>query len=232
MAKFNGGIFSKLKGKLAGVVFQQYEGMQVGKEYQPNVKNPSTASQVENRAKFKLASQIVAVFQDVLMIAASGISPYVRIIRGKLVAVIRAASKFEQNSASIDNDVFEYAVNSLHLNPIVQKPVIAGDTISNATITAVEGDVVEYTIVAVDEEGGIAGTKTTRFTAAAAPTQIVAPLTPVTPAYYRIAAVAMRATTGEGAAIFSNLVRLSIIDVSYGVRSGDVEVSHFAYAEI
>lgn len=232
MAKFNGGIYSKLKGKLAGVVFQQYEGLQVGKEYQPNVKNPGTAPQVENRAKFKLASQIVAVFQDTMTIAASGVSPYTRMIRGKLVAAIRAAATFADNAANIEIDDLPNAVNSLHLNPIVAKPTITGDTIGNATITATEGDVVEYTIVAVDENGGIAGSQTIRFTASATPTQVVAPLTPITPAYYRIGAVAMRATTGQGAAIFSNLVQLSIIDVTYGVRSGDVEVSHFAYVEI
>lgn len=232
MAKFNGGIFSKPKGKLAGVVFQQYEGMQVGKEYQPNVKNPSTALQVESRAKFKLASQIVAVFQDVMTIAASGVSPYIRMIRGKLVAVIRAASTFESDSAVIDDDVLEHAVNTLHLNPIVPKPTISGETIGTATISATEGDVVEYTIVAMDSNGDIAGSQTTRFTATSSPTPVTAPLTPITPAYYRIGAVAMRATTGEGAAIFSNIIKLNTIVVTYGVRSGDVEVSHFAYTEI
>lgn len=232
MARFNGGIFSKLKGKLAGVVFQQYEGIQVGKEYQPNVKNPSSAPQVENRAKFKLASQIVAVFQNVMTIAASGVSPYTRMIRGKLVAAIRAAATFANNSASIDSDVLQNAVNSLHLNPIVAKPTISGETISNTKISATEGDIVEYTIVAVDSNGGIAGAQTTRFTATASPVQVLAPVTAETPAFYRIGAVAMRATTGEGAAIFSNLVQLSIIDVTYGVRSGDVEVSHFTYVEI
>lgn len=232
MAKFNGGIFSKIKGKLAGVVFQQYEGMQVGKEYQPNVKNPGTAPQVENRAKFKLASQIVAVFQDVMLIAAANVSPYVRLVRGALVRSIRAAADYAQNEASITTSVLENAVNSLHFNTPVAKPTIAGSGISSATISATAGDTVRYTCVAVDDEGAIIGSVTNTFTATTTPEPVHAPLISGTASYYRIAAVAMRTTTDNGNAQFGNLLDISVINVTYAVRSGDMDTSNMAYIEV
>lgn len=232
MAKLNGGLFSKLKGKVGGVVFQQYEGLNVSKEYQPNVKNPSSQGQVENRAKFKLASQIVAVFQPVMLLAAANVSPYTRLVRGALVRVIRGNATYENDNASIDNNVLESAVNSLHFNSPVAKPVIAGETIGQATISATVGDTVKYTCVAVDAEGAIVGSRTETFVATATPAQIMAPITAETPAFYRVAAVAMRTTSDEGDAMYGNLVQASVIDVTYGVRSGDVATSNMTYVEI
>lgn len=232
MAKFNGGIYSKLKGKLAGVVFQQYEGLQIGKEYQPNVKNPDTARQVENRAKFKLASQVVAVYQDIMLLAAANVSPYVRMIRGALVRAIRSAAEYETGEASISTSALESAVNVLHFNTPVAKPTIAGSDISSATITATVGDTVRYTIVAADLNGAIIGSDTRTFTATATPQQVLAPITSGTPSYYRIAAVAMRTTTEEGNAQYGNLIDISVINVTYAVRSGNMDTSNMSYVEI
>lgn len=61
MAKFNHGVFTKTRGKLGGVVFQQYEGMQIGKEYQPVVKNPNAPEQIATRSRFSLASKTNAI---------------------------------------------------------------------------------------------------------------------------------------------------------------------------
>lgn len=93
MAKFNHGIFSKAKNKLGGVTFQQYEGMQIGKEYQPNVKNPNAPAQVATRTRFSLASKTNSMLFPWLspIMKATGIS-YERFQRGamlkKLMGVI------------------------------------------------------------------------------------------------------------------------------------------------
>lgn len=55
------GLFGKNSGRVGGVVYSNYRGEQVVKSYQPQVKNPNTKRQIEQRAKFKLVSQVSAI---------------------------------------------------------------------------------------------------------------------------------------------------------------------------
>lgn len=89
MARQNHGPLSRAKGKLGGVVYQQYEGMQISREYQPNVKNPQSEKQVENRADFKLASQAVAMFKEVFNARLGKLSIYTRTRRGAAVNALK-----------------------------------------------------------------------------------------------------------------------------------------------
>lgn len=59
-------------GKLGSSVFSVSAGTQVVRQYQPIVTNPSTAKQVDNRARLKLLSQLSAVFADVIAIPKEG----------------------------------------------------------------------------------------------------------------------------------------------------------------
>lgn len=54
------GLFGKNSGRVGGVVYSNYRGEQIVRSYQPQVKNPSTKKQVEQRAKFKLVTQVAA----------------------------------------------------------------------------------------------------------------------------------------------------------------------------
>lgn len=60
-------------GKLAGNVYSVSAGQQIVRAYQPNVANPNTELQVENRTKFKLASQLAAAVSPVLAISKLGL---------------------------------------------------------------------------------------------------------------------------------------------------------------
>lgn len=55
------GITGKLSGKMGAAVFRVREGQQIVTQYNPIVKNPNTAGQQTQRAKFKLMSQLAAV---------------------------------------------------------------------------------------------------------------------------------------------------------------------------
>ena len=55
------GITGKLSGKMGAAVFRVREGQQVVTQYNPLVKNPNTAGQQSQRAKFKLMSQLAAI---------------------------------------------------------------------------------------------------------------------------------------------------------------------------
>ena len=55
------GITGKLSGKMGSAVFRVREGQQIVTQYNPIVKNPNTAGQQTQRAKFKLMSQLAAI---------------------------------------------------------------------------------------------------------------------------------------------------------------------------
>lgn len=226
MAIFNHGIFSKAKNKLGGVTFQQYEGMQIGKEYQPNVKNPNTANQIAARAKFKLASQLVALYNSVLMIAGAKISIYSRYIRGAFVGVISREATYDAQVATISPQEFATAINTRVGSSEVQAPVISGSTAQNATISATAGDIVTYEVVAFDTLGNIIGRDSDSFTASDTPQAITLPLTSTTPDRYDVVAVATRAVTEEGAAIYDNIIGSYDIEVTRLIAAGDVEASN------
>lgn len=69
------GILGKGSGKLGNSVFSIDSGVQIMKEYNPEVKNPRTERQVAQRSKFKLMSQIAAA-----------LAPAIAIKREKLVS--------------------------------------------------------------------------------------------------------------------------------------------------
>lgn len=54
------GLFGKNSGRVGGVVYSTYRGEQIVRAYQPKVKNPNTKKQIEQRAKFKLVTQVAA----------------------------------------------------------------------------------------------------------------------------------------------------------------------------
>lgn len=233
MAKLNGGLFSKLKGKVGGVVFQQYEGLNVSKEYQPNVKNPNSPSQVLNRAVFKLASQFVALYQYVVIVAASTFSPYVRNVRGKLVTVLkRSASVNDPDNPNLKLSDATVAINGINAVAEIPSPALTGADISHAEISAEVGDVVRYTVVAYDTSNNILGTANRQFTATATAESVIAPIVAGTPASYDIMAVAMRAMTENGAVIYSPMNAGYSVAVERLVASGDVAVSHVSSATV
>lgn len=66
------GITGTGSGKLGSSVFSVTSGTQIVRQYQPVVTNPSTAKQVNNRARLKLMSQLSAVMADVIAIPKNG----------------------------------------------------------------------------------------------------------------------------------------------------------------
>lgn len=66
------GITGGLSGKMGSAVFRQRFGETVVSQYQPKVSNPNTTAQSDNRAAFKLISQLGAALADVIAIPRNG----------------------------------------------------------------------------------------------------------------------------------------------------------------
>lgn len=65
--------FLKGVGKIENIVVSQTGGVSIARAYQPNVKNPSTLPQVNQRARLKLASQLAAALAPVVAMAKQGL---------------------------------------------------------------------------------------------------------------------------------------------------------------
>lgn len=63
----------KVTGKIGGVVYSTNAGAIIAREYNPNVANPNTTKQVDQRAKMKLMSQIAAALAPVIVIPKEGL---------------------------------------------------------------------------------------------------------------------------------------------------------------
>lgn len=63
----------KVQGKIGAVVYSTVAGETIAREYNPNVANPNTESQVNQRAKLKLMSQIAAALAPVIVIPKEGL---------------------------------------------------------------------------------------------------------------------------------------------------------------
>ena len=66
-------LFGKISGKLGAVVFSTSSGETISREYNPNVANPNTQAQVNQRAKMKLMSQLSASLAPVIAMTKSGL---------------------------------------------------------------------------------------------------------------------------------------------------------------
>ena len=226
MARQNHGPLSRAKGKLGGVVYQQYEGMQISREYQPVVKNPQTTKQVENRAKFKMASQIVAEFSDVLNARLSNLNIYTRIRRGAAVNAIYGIidSTTPPTSQALVNDVVG-AINAKSVSGISN--ITLNDVSLSFEMTVPTGYTVVFTQCGYDTKGMLTKrlTDTYESDGAAKTVNFLGPKTDI------IMAVAMRALTDAGRATIDN-IRVAqagnawVNEIARGVAAGDIEISN------
>lgn len=153
MSRMNHGPLTRTKGKLGGVVFQQYEGMQIAREYQPNVKNPQSAKQVENRAKFKSASQVIAQFADVINVRLSNYNIYSRIRRAAAVrATYNVFSSVPPDSVSAAVENVIAGLNNISLSAKAA-PTIGELSSGNVPVTVPSGDTGYAIAVSYDDHG-------------------------------------------------------------------------------
>lgn len=66
-------LFGKINGKIGGVVFATSGGVQITREYNPNVSNPNTEAQVNQRARMKLMSQLSSAMAPVITMQKMGL---------------------------------------------------------------------------------------------------------------------------------------------------------------
>lgn len=110
------GIFGKGSGKVGSSVFAVSGGEQIVRQYNPNVSNPSTNAQVQQRAKFKLLSQLAADLAPALAIKKQGM----RSARNQFVSTNFWLTDFQQNTAQLDYTQLQLTDGKSAMPPIVK----------------------------------------------------------------------------------------------------------------
>lgn len=229
MARQNHGPLSRAKGKLGGVVYQQYEGMQISREYQPVVKNPQSEKQTENRSNFKLASQTVGIFKEIINTRLAKFSIYTRKRRGAAVEVIKRKITWDGDGTS--TLLFSDAIAALNSKALTEygAPAI---TVSNNQIqvTAPADSEIIGVMAGFDSNGNYIGRKVVRGTGTAAAVSFSIPGDfQATKAMFLYTV----ANTEEGRAVYDNVTDPGpslFVEVERLINSGDIEVSDIAGA--
>lgn len=92
------GFVGKGSGKLGASVFAISGGEQIVRQYNPQVSNPNTAAQIEQRAKLKLMSQVAAVMAPVIAIPKQGLKS----ARNLFISKNFDLTTYANNTASVD----------------------------------------------------------------------------------------------------------------------------------
>ena len=224
MAKLNHVLFGQAKGKVGGVVLQRYEGMNIAREKPISVKNPQSKKQIEQRAKFKSASQIVAQFKEALNVRLSKISIYTRIRRGSALNAIIDVVEAEPTSVST---LFENILNAINSKSMatIEAPTMGTGADDTITITAESGDNVTYVATNYDEDGKLISREVESYTSTGTAKEVAPDDNAST---FGIMAVAVRATTEAGRATLSNIAGTNnefLLRISRAVNANDMEVS-------
>lgn len=227
MARQNHGPLSRAKGKLGGVVYQQYEGMQVAREYQPVVKNPQTEKQIENRSNFKLASQTVGIFKEIINVRLAKFSIYTRVRRGAAIEAIKRKITWDGHFTS--TLLFANAIAALNAKSLTEysAPMLEASANRISVTAPAETDIIGV-IAGFDSEGKYVGRKVVSAigTGAAATFAI-----PDEFAASKSMFVYTVANTEEGRAVYENTTDPGpslFVQVERLINSGDIEVSDIA----
>ena len=117
------GFVGKGSGKLGAFVFAISGGEQIVRQYNPQVANPSTDAQVEQRAKLKLMSQLAAALAPAIAFKTQGLVS----ARNQFVSKNIGLATYENDEAKIDLTKVTLTGASAFIPAIVWQAVAAGE---------------------------------------------------------------------------------------------------------
>lgn len=114
-------LFGKISGKLGAVVFSTSGGETISREYNPNVANPSSQAQVNQRARMKLMSQLSAALSPVIAMTKDGLVSK----RNKFVKKNFGNTYATQGTAQISYENVQITEGSTGLPQVVVNVLVA-----------------------------------------------------------------------------------------------------------
>lgn len=158
------GLNGKGVGKLGKEVYSINHGVQIRREYNAEVSNPSTDGQVGQRSRFKLASQLSAAMQDVIVMPRKAMSSprnqfvkrNIRYIYGTNVGAIANYDSFQLTNGSLalpGVEVFLRSEQQMSLGLRADAKKIADHVVYNVFQKQADGNLMLRESVVVDDAG-------------------------------------------------------------------------------
>lgn len=97
-------LYGKTTGKIGSIVFSTSGGETIAREYNPNVSNPNTMAQINQRARLKLMSQLSA-----------SLAPVIAIPRKGLVSARNAFTKLNFENSMAQNGIAQITYENVQL---------------------------------------------------------------------------------------------------------------------
>lgn len=116
-------LFGKINGKIGSVVFSTSGGSIIAREYNPNVANPNTMAQINQRARMKLMSQLSASLSTVLAMTKDGLVSK----RNKFTKLNFPASYALNGVAQITYENIQITEGNTSLPALVAAGVVSSD---------------------------------------------------------------------------------------------------------
>lgn len=120
------GVFGTGSGKVGSAVFATAGGEQIVRQYQPKVANPNTDAQVEQRAKFKLLSQLAAAMAPVIVIPKQGLTS----ARNRFVSINSSLVSYNNGAASVNLQNIQLTDSIVAIPNINVYPTVTANTVS------------------------------------------------------------------------------------------------------
>lgn len=127
-------LFGKINGKLGSVVFSTSGGSIIAREYNPNVANPNTMAQINQRARMKLMSQLSASLSPVLAMTKDGLVSK----RNKFTKLNFPASYALNGTAQITYENVQITEGNTALPALSAEGVISNDQMNLAVTLSSE----------------------------------------------------------------------------------------------
>ena len=232
MARLNHVLFGQAKGKVGGMVLQRYEGMNIAREKPISVKNPQTTKQTEQRAKFKLASQFVGIFSEIINTRLSPMSIYTRTRRAEAIKAIISSATMSGNtpdSAVISLTNAVAAINAKSMSEYAAPTIANGDR--TYQVTAPAGTTIIGVITSYDTNGDLVDRKIVSASGTGAAVNFTYLTEGTTQSAIFLYTVAL---TEEGRASLDNIAvgdRNYEVVINRAVAAGDISVSNMAATE-
>lgn len=159
------GIFGKGSGKVGNSVWAVSGGEQIIRPYNPNVSNPQTPAQTEQRAKFKLMSQIAADLASVIAIPKNGLKSS----RNLFVSINIGLVEYEDDRASVMVPDLQITPGTAYLPGIVIGGTADHFEVHLESAPAADVDAVAYILLDKDPDDQLIVKNTALCTEAGAP---------------------------------------------------------------
>lgn len=142
------GIFGKGSGKVGESVWAVSGGVQIVRPYNPNVSNPQTPAQMEQRAKFKLMSQIAADLASVIAIPKDGLKSSRNLFVSKNIGL----ATYEEDHAEVSVIELQLTPGSAYLPGIIFAEQAGNYEVHMANTPSADVDGVCYILLGKDTD--------------------------------------------------------------------------------